>query len=91
MEGFHIILSGYVVTIKGVVSEEWECLKGHSHEKMLTYFLESDSAENKRNIFFNTLHHKIIYDKKVFWMNDVSLLAIALIICAWLLLNWPHG
>jgi len=35
-----------------------------------------------KNIF-NTIHHKIIYDKRVVWMKDVSLLAIAFIIYAW--------
>jgi len=32
---------------------------------------------------YNTLHHKIIYNKKVVWMNDKLLLAIKFIIYAW--------
>jgi len=42
----------------------------------------SDSAENIIKNIFDILHHKIINDKSVVWMNDVSLLAIAFIIYA---------
>ena len=34
------------------------------------------------SVFFNTLHRKIVYDKRVIWMNDWSLSAIAFIIHA---------
>ena len=57
-------------------------LKGYSHEKMHMFFFGPIPQKIINKNIFTTLYHKIIYDKRVILMNDLSVLAIVFIIYA---------
>jgi len=61
------------------VEGETTLLKGHSDEKIHMFFLVQFSRDNWIQNIFNTLSHKIIYDKRDIWINKMLILAIAFI------------